>query len=128
MVSHIVVLRSGDARRFDLPGIQFTGFAAPSRGSHQLCAWLIDVVPGLVSPEPHTLDRDEVFIVTAGTLRLHADGELLSTGDVAVVPAEAPIQLSNPGPDPASAYVIVSAGFSAAAADGAAIGTPPWAT
>src|SRR5690349_1867994 len=121
------VITAADAPRFELPGVEFTGYAAPSRGSEGLCVWRIRVAPGLVSPTSHTLDEDEVFLVTSGVLRLRPDGERLSAGDCVVVPAGTPILLSNPGDQPATAHVAVRAGFTAAMADGSPVGTPPWA-
>jgi mannose-6-phosphate isomerase-like protein (cupin superfamily) len=125
MSTHII--RSADAPRFSLPGVEFTGLASPSRGSSQICTWTIAVEAGHDSPEPHTIDRDEIFLVTAGALRLQPDANLLRAGDAAVVPAGTPIQVSNPGPEIARAVVSIAAAFSAQAADGSAIGTPPWA-
>ncbi len=127
MPSTCFVIASNTAPRFELPGIAFTGMAAPSRGSREVCTWMITVAPGLVSPEAHSLDRDEVFTVLAGTLRLHPDAEPLLPGDAAVVPAGVPIQLSNPGTEAARAFVVVPGGFSASAAAGTPIATPPWA-
>jgi len=125
MSTHII--RSADAPRFNLPGVEFTGLASPSRGTSEVCTWTIAVQAGHDSPEPHTIDRDEVFLVTAGALRLHPDTNVLQLGDAAVVPAGTPIQVSNPGTDTARAVVSIAAAFSAHAADGSAIGTPPWA-
>jgi mannose-6-phosphate isomerase-like protein (cupin superfamily) len=116
-----------DAPTFELPGVRFTALAAPSRGSAEICAWQLTVSPGLDSPEPHTLDHDEVFVVTAGGIRLTPGGEIAGRGDALVVPAGEPIQLANPGPEPAQVLVTVRAGFSAKGADGADLGTPPWA-
>jgi mannose-6-phosphate isomerase-like protein (cupin superfamily) len=121
------VTRGGDAPRFTLPGVEFTALAAPSRGSDDLCTWWITVGPGLRSPEPHTLDADEVFMVVAGAVQLLPEGETLGPGDAAAVPAGAPIQLCNPSVSPAEVYVAIRAGFSAKAANGTLIGTPPWA-
>ncbi|HWN34986.1 MAG TPA: cupin domain-containing protein [Pseudonocardia sp.] len=120
-------IRAAEAPKFELPGIEFTGLATPSRGSGQLCTWLITVAPGLDSPQAHTLDRDEVFMVVSGAVRLHPDAETLRAGDAAVVPAGTPIRVSNPGREPASAYVAVLADFTAAGADGTPIPSPPWA-
>jgi mannose-6-phosphate isomerase-like protein (cupin superfamily) len=92
-----------------------------------VCTWQITVAPGHVSDQPHTLDRTEVFMVTAGTIRLADGGDLLGPGDAAVVPAGSPILLANPGDEPARAYIAIGAGFSATMADGTALGTPPWA-
>ncbi len=121
------ITRADDAVVFDIPGVRFTSFASPSRGSAQTCVWRIDVEPGLTSPEHHTLDQDEVFVVLEGTVRLTPDGEPLTAGDAAVVPAGEPIQLTNVGDGPARLHVAVRAGFSAVMSDGTPIGTPPWA-
>ena len=121
------VISAQIAPRFELPGVEFTGLAAPSRGSRDLCTWRITVAPGLDSAQAHTLDHDEIFMVISGAVRLFPDGPLLGPGDAAVVPAGTPIQLANPGPDPAVAHVVIRAGFTATQADGTAIPTPPWA-
>ena len=122
------IITADSAPRFDLPGVEFTGYAAPSRGSDGLCAWQITVAPGLVSDQAHMLDHDEVFLVTSGSIRLSPDGQRLRAGDCAIVPAGGPIQLSNPGAEPATAHVLIRSGFTATMADGSAVPTPPWAT
>jgi mannose-6-phosphate isomerase-like protein (cupin superfamily) len=121
------IIRQAEAPRFELPGIEFTGMAAPSRGSAGLCTWRLTVAAGLVSSEPHTIDQDEVFMVMAGALRITPDGETVHAGDTVVVPAGTAIQVVNPGDTAAEVIVAIRAGFSAQAADGASIGTPPWA-
>jgi mannose-6-phosphate isomerase-like protein (cupin superfamily) len=121
------IIRWSDAPRFELPGLEFTAMAAPSRGSAGLCTWRLAVAAGLVSPAPHTIDQDEVFMVTSGSVRLTTDGDLVRAGDTAVVPAGTEILLSNPGDTPAEVIVAIRAGFTARGADGASIGTPPWA-
>jgi mannose-6-phosphate isomerase-like protein (cupin superfamily) len=123
----IHVTPAATAPRFDLPGVQFIAGAAPSRGSAQLCVWTIAVAAGHESPDAHRLDRDEVFTVTSGTIRLQDGAEPLGPGDTVVVPAGTPIQVSNPGAEPARAVVVILAGFSATMADGTSIGIPPWA-
>lgn len=121
------VIRAAEAARFELTGTEFTALAAPSRGSGDVCTWRITVAPRHVADQPHTLDRDEVFMVTAGTMRLASGGELLGPGDAAVVPAGSPILVENPGDEPARAYIAIGAGFTATMADGTEVGTPPWA-
>jgi quercetin dioxygenase-like cupin family protein len=122
------VIHATQAPQFEVPGVRFTALAAPSRGSAQICTWTISVAPGMDSAEAHTLDHDEIFMVTAGEIRLTPDGETLRAGDAVVVPAGVPIQLANNGTEPAHAYVVIQAGFAAKAADGSVMGTPPWAT
>ncbi|GAB1642128.1 cupin domain-containing protein [Krasilnikovia sp. MM14-A1259] len=121
------IIRAAQAQRFEVPGVEFTALAAPSRGSADICTWLITVASGLRSPESHTLDQDEVFMVLSGAVQLGPDAETLGPGDAAVVPAGTPIQICNPGDEPARVYVAIRAGFDARAADGTSIGTPPWA-
>ncbi len=126
-MSMVNVIRGGEAPQIELPGVRFVGMAAPSRGSGQVCTWRIAVEPGHESDQSHRLDRDEVFMVTSGQLRITPDGEVLRTGDAVAVPAGQPIAVANPGAEPAEAYVAIAAGFTATMADGTRVGTPPWA-
>jgi mannose-6-phosphate isomerase-like protein (cupin superfamily) len=120
------IIRAAEAPRFQLPGVEFTGLAAPSRGSAGLCTWKLTVDPGVGGGEPHTLDRDEVFMVVNGTVQLAPDGEKLGPGDAAVVPAGEPIALTNLGEESAELYVAIVAGFTGTMADGTTV-QPPWA-
>jgi mannose-6-phosphate isomerase-like protein (cupin superfamily) len=122
----MTVIRAAEAPRFQLPGVEFTGLAAPSRGSAGLCTWRLTVDAGLVGKESHTIDRDEVFMVLSGTVQVTPDGEKLGPGDAMVVPAGEPIQLSNLGDTAAELYVAITAGFTGTLPDGTTI-TPPWA-
>jgi mannose-6-phosphate isomerase-like protein (cupin superfamily) len=122
----MTIIRDAEAPRFELPGVRFTGLASPTRGSARLCTWRISVEAGLVSPQAHRLDEDEVFMVTAGTIRVTPDGPEVHAGDAVVVPAGSPIQLGNPTDVTAEAFVAIRAGFTAVGADGTAI-SPPWA-
>jgi mannose-6-phosphate isomerase-like protein (cupin superfamily) len=127
MTDTITLIRSHEAPRFDIGGVEFLAGAAPSRASSQLCTWTIVVAAGHDSEQAHTLDRDEVFTVVDGSIRLAEPGEILRPGDTAVVPAGTPIRLSNPAPEPARVQVAITAGFSAVMEDGTVVGTPPWA-
>lgn len=119
---------AADAPTFSLPGIQFTGHTAPSRGARELSTWRIQVEAGIVG-EPHRLDREEVFIVLEGGLTVHVNDEeaTLHTGDSLAVPADALLQVGNRGTMAAQAIVCVPAGFRATMGDGRELGTPPWA-
>ena len=98
------IVRADRAPRFDLNGAHFTVFAGPSNGSQQICAWLLTLPPGSTGAA-HRLDRDEVFTVLSGRARITPDGEVLESGDSAVIPAGDPIAVSNPGDQPAELYV-----------------------
>lgn len=118
------VIHAGDAPRFQLPGVEFTGYAAPSRGSAGLCTWRLTVDVGHGGDAPHTLDRDEVFMVLSGRVQL-GDVEL-GPGDAVVVPAGEPIALTNLGEQKAELIVAITAGFTGHLADGTTV-QPPWA-
>jgi mannose-6-phosphate isomerase-like protein (cupin superfamily) len=119
--------RASEAETFELPGVRFTSYAAPRLGSDQICLWRLNVDPGLDTPQAHRIDRDEVFAVIEGRVRLTPAGAVLEAGDAAIVPAGSPIQLSNAGDGPAVLHVAIQAGFAATMADGTPVGTPPWA-
>lgn len=122
----MTVIRAAEAPRFQLPGVEFTGLAAPSRGSADICTWRLAVEPSRDEPEPHTVDQDEIFMVLTGTVRVTPDGEELGPGDAVVVPAGKPIALINTGAATAELYIAIRAGFTGTMADGTMI-QPPWA-
>ena len=122
----MTVIRAAEAPRFELPGVEFTALAAPSRGSANLCTWKLTVAPGRDPDEPHTVSADEIFMVISGTVRATPGGESLGAGDAVIIKAGDPIQLVNTGPDPAELYVAIRSGFTGTMADGTKI-TPPWA-
>jgi len=120
------VIRGASAPRFELPGVEFTALAAPSRGSADICTWKLTVAPGRDPDQPHTLDQDEIFMVLSGAVRATPGGEVLGAGDAVVVPAGSPIQLVNTGAEPAQLHVAIRSGFTGTMADGTKV-TPPWA-
>lgn len=122
----MTIIRAAAAPRFDLPGVEFTAMAAPSRGSDRVCTWKLTVAPGHDTPEPHTLDATEIFMVSSGTVRVTPGGEPARAGDTVVVQAGQPIQLANAGDGPAEVYVAIAAGFTGTMADGSTV-RPPWA-
>ncbi|MEU7489633.1 cupin domain-containing protein [Streptomyces sp. NPDC042319] len=70
------------------PNAVMTGLAAPSRGSAELSTWQVRMGPGSSGPE-HTVDREQVWTVTAGALEVTAGGrtETLGAGETLVLPA-----------------------------------------
>ena len=124
----MAVIRAADAVQHEMKGVRFTSFAAPSRGSAELCAWRIDVpagAPGL----PHRVSREEVLCILSGSVRAVVDGraEVAAAGDVVVLPAGSVVSVGNPGPGPAAAWVTASAGLAGVLPDGTGF-TPPWAS
>jgi quercetin dioxygenase-like cupin family protein len=124
----MTVIRPADAVVHEMHGTRFTSYAAPARGSQELCAWRIDVPPGSTGIA-HTITREEVVLVLSGAMDLTLD-ERVSTvrdGDVAVLPAGATVRVDNTGEAPVTAWVTTSVGLEAELADGSRI-VPPWTT
>ncbi|HEX6543884.1 MAG TPA: cupin domain-containing protein [Ktedonobacterales bacterium] len=120
---------AADAPVFTLPGLEFHGLTAPSRGAREICTWHLYVAPEYLDSEAHSLDREEVFVLLEGQLVVTVEGErtILTPGDAVAVQAGAQIQVSNPASVPAHALVCISTGFQRVMADGQPVGTPPWA-
>jgi len=120
------VVRPADATQFETHGARFSSYAAPSRGSSQLCAWRLDVPAGLEGVT-HRPSREEVLLVLDGELRITLDGTQadLRQGDVVLVPVDSELRVDG-GPTGASAWVTTTPGLEAVTADGSRI-APPWA-
>ena len=130
------VVRASDATVHDMHGARFNSYAAPSRGTGELCAWRTDLPPGSAGV-PHTVSQEEIVLVLSGTLHVtltdghDASGDSTTAmtgqaGDVFVVPAGATVRVGTPDGKAASAWVTTNAGLKATLADGSTI-TPPWA-
>jgi quercetin dioxygenase-like cupin family protein len=120
------VFRPEEATVFETHGSSFSSYAAPSRGSHQLCAWRLDVPAGLQGV-PHRPTREEVLLILDGDLHVTLDGEEFDAtpGLVIVVPADSELRVDG-GHSDARAWVTTTPGLEAVTADGARI-IPPWA-
>jgi quercetin dioxygenase-like cupin family protein len=122
------VIRSADAVVHEMHATRFTSYAAPSRGSQELCAWRIDVPPGSTGVA-HTITREEIVFVLSGAIEMTLDQHTstVRAGDVAVLPTGATVRVDNAGDEPATAWVTTSVGLEARLADGSRI-VPPWTT
>jgi quercetin dioxygenase-like cupin family protein len=122
------VIRSADAVVHEMHGTRFTSYAAPARGSRELCAWRIDVPPGSTGVA-HTITREEIVFVLSGAMELTIDeaASTVPSGDVAVLPAGATVRVDNAGDEAVTAWVTTSVGLEAQLADGSRI-VPPWTT
>ena len=137
------VVRAADAVVHEMYGSRFASYAAPARGSAELCAWRLEVPAGSTGV-PHAVSREEVLLVLDGTLRVtlgagtgpgeggpetgrpaEAGPAEAGPGDVVLVPAGSRLALDNPGPAPAIAWVTTSGCLEARLADGTAV-SPPW--
>ncbi len=120
------VLSAPSAPTHDLGGSTFTSLATPSRGSQDTSVWTVTITPGTPAV-PHTLTREEVFVVLAGTARVRLDGELgtAATGDAIVVPPGVPFELANESDEMLRLLCCMPVGGEARLADGTVM-TPPW--
>lgn len=125
------VVRAPDAVVHDLHGSRFTSYAAPARGSSELCAWRLEV-PGGSTGVRHSVSREEVLYILSGTLRVTLGAgpdqpghEEVGAGDAIVVPAGSSLRVDNASHEPATAWVTTSVGLEAVLADGSRI-SPPW--
>jgi quercetin dioxygenase-like cupin family protein len=119
------VIPAVEAVVHELHGTTFASYAAPSRGSTELCAWRVEV-PAATEGVPHTVTREEVLCVTSGSARVTLGGEKreVGAGDVIVVPPGALFGLGT-GEEGVTAWVTTSIGLQATLPDGSTI-APPW--
>ena len=110
----------------DLGGTRFTSLATPSRGSAETCVWTVEIDPGTPAT-PHSLTREEVFVVLDGVATTSVDGVrgVARAGDAIVVPAGVPFELANDGPDGLRLLCCLPVGGEAVTSEGQF--TPPWA-
>ena len=122
------VLAAPPAATHVLDYARFTSLATPTRGSTETSVWRVEIAPGhpLV---PHTLTREEVFIVLAGRARVQLGDAVTQAdpGDAIVVPADTLFALDVVGNEPLHAICCMPVGGAAQLADGTTI-LPPWST
>ena|SRR5215469_2942309 len=120
------VIHANEAVEHQVQGARFHSYAAPARGSRELCAWRLEVAPATTGLR-HQVTREEVLCLLTGGLRAELDGEThdLGPGDVLVVPAGSTFGADNPASEPATAWVTTSAGLRAVLPDGTWF-QPPW--
>jgi mannose-6-phosphate isomerase-like protein (cupin superfamily) len=121
------VLSAPAAPTHDLGHARFTSLATPSRGSRDTSVWTVEIAAGAPAT-PHSLTREEVFVVLEGvaSVRLGAEHATAGRGDAIVVPADVDFELANAGPAPLRLLCCLPVGGMARLADGTTF-TPPWA-
>lgn len=111
----------------DIGHTQFTSLATPTRGSQETSVWRVEIAPG-TDPVPHSLTREEVFVVLDGLAAVTIDGrpDEGRPGDAIVVPAGVPFVLGNGGDGPLHMLCCMPVGGQASFPGGDPF-TPPWA-
>jgi mannose-6-phosphate isomerase-like protein (cupin superfamily) len=120
------LINAADAPVFTLPGIEFTGLAAPSRGSAESCVWFVSIAPETLGL-PHQLTREEIIVAVEGRARatVAGVGYELEAGGAVIVPARTDFALENPYASVFRAVAVLPVGASAMM-DGDTF-VPPWA-
>ena len=110
-----------------LGSTRFTSLATPMRGSRETAVWQVEIAPRTPA-NPHSLTREEVFVVLDGQAAVGVDGvqETASPGDAIVVPAGVEFALANDGDVPLRLLCCLPVGGQARMPGGDAF-TPPWA-
>jgi mannose-6-phosphate isomerase-like protein (cupin superfamily) len=125
-MSSISLIAAAAAPMFTLPGIEFTGLAAPSRGASESSVWIVRIAPGTPGA-PHRLTREEVIVAVEGRARATVAGvdHELEAGGAVIVPARTEFALANPYAEPFRAVAVLPVGGEAVM-DGETF-IPPWA-
>ncbi len=121
------VIPTPTAPTHELGGARFTSLATPRSGSNDTAVWYVEIAPGTPA-EPHSLTREEVFVVLDGsaTVRLAGESSTAGVGDAIVVPAGLDFELENAGAEALRLVCCLPVGGQARLADGTTF-TPPWA-
>jgi mannose-6-phosphate isomerase-like protein (cupin superfamily) len=121
------VLAAPGAPTHDLGGTRFTSLATPSLGATDTAVWQVEILPGTPAT-PHSLTREEVFVVLTGRASARIADEVgeAGAGDAIVVPAGVEFELANAGTEPLRLLCCLPVGGQARLADGSVF-TPPWA-
>ena len=122
------LITSAEAAIFDVPDTHVIAYAAPSRGSTELCLWRIDIAPGSTSPLHH-MDCEEVFLCLDGraVVVTSAEERLLQAGDCLVLAPGTNFSFQVVGDEPFRALACIRAGGHATMAASGETFLPPWA-
>ena len=123
----MAVITAPEDATHTLGSTRFTSLATPSRGSRETAVWRVDIAPGTPAA-PHSLTREEVFVVLDGEAAVEIDGVCQSArpGDAIVVPAGAEFALANDSGRPLRLLCCLPVGGQGRIAGGDPF-TPPWA-
>jgi mannose-6-phosphate isomerase-like protein (cupin superfamily) len=123
----MAVIPAPAAPTHELGSTRFTSLATPSRGSTTTSVWQVEIEPG-TEATPHSLTREEVFVVLGGTASVRlADVEAIAgTGDAIAVPPDMRFAIEPIGDEPLRMLCCLPVGGQARTDDGALF-TPPWA-
>lgn len=86
-----MLLTSAGVPRHETPNAVMRTFAAPSLGASELSVWEVAMTAGQRGPQ-HTVDREQVWIVLEGELRVQFGGQdvTVRAGDALRLPPDTP--------------------------------------
>jgi mannose-6-phosphate isomerase-like protein (cupin superfamily) len=125
--SLMAVISAPSAPTHTLGGASFTSLATPSRGCKESSVWQVEIAPHTPAT-PHSLTREEVFVVLDGIAHVSLDGvsSTASVGDAIVVPAGVDFAVSNEDDLPLRMLCCLPVGGTVVLEDGSGF-VPPWA-
>jgi quercetin dioxygenase-like cupin family protein len=105
---------------------RFTSVATPSLGTAETSVWRVEIDPG-APVTPHSLTREEVFLVLDGSAQVTLDGVVgvAQAGDAFVVPAGTQFEVANNGAGVLRMVCCMPVGGEARVGNDQF--TPPWA-
>lgn len=120
------IIQMPTAPTHNLGGTKFTSLATPTRGSAETAVWQVEIEPDTPAT-PHSLSREEVFIVLNGkaSVRIGSMSGIAKKGDAIVVPPETEFALANGGEETLRLLCCFPVGGQAHV--GEATFVPPWA-
>jgi quercetin dioxygenase-like cupin family protein len=108
-----------------LPDVRFRSLATPSRGTRENSVWRVSFAKGAKSA-PHSLTREEIFVVLSGQLSVEMEGLVQQAGEGDVILVPAGVEFSASAEDGAELLCCFPVGGQARLLTGELI-TPPWA-
>ena len=123
----MVVVTAPAGPTHELPGTRFTALVSPSRGATDSAVWRVAIDPNIPAT-PHSVTREEIFVITAGEARVRVGGDTVTAraGDAVVIPPGMEFELRAAGSVPVEALVVLPVGGQAQLPGGEPF-TPPWA-
>src|SRR5690242_17283486 len=102
---------NSNAPTFEIPGVTFTGIAAPSRGTSETAVWRATLAPNTPGT-PHHMTREEIIVAVAGEGRIVIDDDahVLKAGDAFAVPAFTEFMLEAAGETACEVMIVLPLG------------------
>jgi quercetin dioxygenase-like cupin family protein len=120
------VIYASQAKTFEMPGVKFTGLAAPQTGSMENSAWQFSLAPNSQGT-PHQVTREEIIIVIrgSGVAEIGTESHKISAGDAIIIPPHTDFKISNNSQSPFDGVAIMPVGAQAVIGTQPPF-TPPW--